>query len=189
MKGTPIEVDRGVLVDERLETSVPGVYAAGDVAQVYDPLTGHSQLDVLWPVAVEQGRVAGANMSGVPAVYEHGVPFNVTRLAGLVVALIGAIGGRDPSDADLVTISRGDSEVWRGMPDTIAVHDRHEVNRQRLVIQGSRLVGAVLIGNQDAFATAYRLIRDRVDIGPYLSALRSPRVDIAQVLQRIETET
>ena len=119
--GTEIETDRGILVNERLETSVPGVYAAGDVAQVHDPLTGRAQLDVLWPVAVTQGRVAGANMAGVPTTYDRGVPFNVTRLAGLLVTLIGAVGTRGEADADLLTISRGDSEVWRGVPNAIVV--------------------------------------------------------------------
>ena len=47
--GAGIQTDRGILVNDRLETTVPGIYAAGDVAQVRDPLTGRAQLDVLWP--------------------------------------------------------------------------------------------------------------------------------------------
>ena len=70
VEGTGIRTDRGILVDEYLETSVPHVYAAGDVAQALDPLTGKRQLDVLWPVAVAQGRVAGANMAGADQVYD-----------------------------------------------------------------------------------------------------------------------
>ena len=184
--GTGIETDRGILVNERLETSVPGVYAAGDVAQVHDPLTGRAQLDVLWPVAVAQGRVAGANMAGVPTTYDRGVPSNVTRLAGLLVTLIGAVGTRGQADADLLTISRGDSEVWRGVPNVIVVHDQHEVNRQRLVIQGDHLIGAVLIGDQAFSRTIQRLIQGRVNIAPYLPALRAPHANLALVLQQIQ---
>jgi NAD(P)H-nitrite reductase large subunit len=186
--GTSIQVDRGVLVNERLETSVPGIYAAGDVAQVCDPLTGRAQLDVLWPVAVAQGRVAGANMAGGQATYDRGVPLNVTRLAGLLVMLIGAVGTRGEPDPDLLTISRGDSEVWRGIPNVIVVHDQHEVNRQRLVIKNNCLVGAIIIGDQSLSGTIYRLIRDRVDVRPYLAALQAPHVDLVQVLQRIQGE-
>ncbi len=180
---TPIRTDRGILVNERLETSVPGVYAAGDVAQVVDPLTGQAQLDVLWPVAVAQGRAAGANMAGVPTVYRKGVPLNVTRLAGLVVTLIGAVGRRREPDGDLVTIARGDSEVWRGIPDVLVVHDEHEINRQRLVIKDNRLVGAVIVGDQTLSPLVQRLIAEQVDIGPILPALQSPHVPIAEVLR------
>jgi NADPH-dependent 2,4-dienoyl-CoA reductase/sulfur reductase-like enzyme len=180
-----VQTDRGILVNERLETSVPGIYAAGDAAQVCDPLTGRAQLDVLWPVAVAQGRVAGANMVGVPATYIRDVPLNVTRLAGLVVTLIGAVGRRGEPDPDLRTISRGDSEVWRGIPNVVVVHDQHEVNRQRLVIKDQRLVGAIIIGDQSFRDTIYHLIRDEVDVAPYLPALQSPHADLAKALEQI----
>jgi NAD(P)H-nitrite reductase large subunit len=182
--GTGIETERGILVNERLETRVPGIYAAGDVAQVCDPVTGRAQLDVLWPVAVAQGRVAGANMAGVPTRYERGVPLNATRLAGLLVTLIGAVSARRESDADLLTISRGDSEVWRGIPNVIVVHDQHEVNRQRLVLQENRLVGAIIIGDQTLSPIIGQLVRDRVDIGSYLPALQAPHANLAKVLQQ-----
>jgi len=183
--GTGIESDRGVLVDERLETSVPGVYAAGDVAQVCDPITGRAQLDVLWPVAVAQGRVAGANMAGVPTRYERGVPMNTTRLAGLLVTLIGAVSSRGEPDEDLLTISRGDSEVWRGIPNVIVVHDQHEVNRQRLVLQENRLVGAILIGDQSLSPIVRQLVRERVDIGSFIPALQAPHAHLSGILKQL----
>jgi NADPH-dependent 2,4-dienoyl-CoA reductase/sulfur reductase-like enzyme len=149
-------------------------------------LTGRTQLDVLWPVAVAQGRVAGANMAGVPTTYDRGVPLNVTRLAGLLVTLIGAVGTRRQADADLLTISRGDSEVWRGVPNVIVVHDQHEVNRQRLVIREDHLIGAVLIGDQTFSRTIHQLVQARVNIAPYLPALLQPHANLASVLQQIQ---
>jgi NAD(P)H-nitrite reductase large subunit len=187
--GTGIETDRGILVDEHMETSIPGIYAAGDVAQAYDSLTGRAQLDVLWSVAIAQGRLAGANMAGQATTYERGIPFNVTRLTGLVVSLIGAVGTRDEPDADLVSISRGDSEVWRGISNTITVHEEHDTNNQRLIISDNRLVGAILIGDQSSFFTAYRLIQERVDISAYLPALRSPHTDLLHVLAQASEAT
>jgi len=185
--GSAIETDRGILVNERLESAQPGVYAAGDVAQVYDSLTGRAQLDVLWPTAVAQGRVAGSNMAGMPTIYQRRVQHNVTRLAGMLVAIMGTVGSRSAPDPDLITLSRGDSEVWRGIPDVIVVHDRHEINRQRLVIKGNHLVGAVIIGDQSFSSMVYRLIQDQTDIGPYLPALRSPRVDLGGILRQIQS--
>lgn len=184
--GAGIQTDRGILVNDRLETTVPGIYAAGDVAQVRDPLTGRAQLDVLWPVAVAQGRVAGTNMAGVPMTYARGVPLNVTRLAGLLVTLIGAVGARGQADADLLTISRGDSEVWRGIPNVVVVHDQHKVSRWRLTLQGNRLVGAILIGDQSLSSLIHRLIQEHVDMAPYLPSLQAPDANLAQVLQHIQ---
>ncbi|MDD2923101.1 MAG: FAD-dependent oxidoreductase, partial [Anaerolineales bacterium] len=59
-----MKLDRGILANEHLETSIPDIFAAGDVAQVCDPLTGHAALDSLWNPAREQGYVAGLNMAG-----------------------------------------------------------------------------------------------------------------------------
>ena len=59
-----LTTDRGVLVNEYLETSAADVYAAGDVAQVRDPSTGGTWSEALWPTARMQGQVAGANMAG-----------------------------------------------------------------------------------------------------------------------------
>jgi NAD(P)H-nitrite reductase large subunit len=66
------------------------------------------------------------------------------------------------------------------------VHDQHEVNRQRLTLQGDRLVGAIVIGDQSLSSLIYQLIQDRVDVGPYLSALQAPDANLAQVLQQIQ---
>ena len=105
-----IAVDRGILVDEYLETSIPGIFAAGDVAQVYDPVTGVSLLDSLWASALAQGRDAGVNMAGVRAPHRKRAPMNVTRIAGITTTIIGAVGTAD--DPDLLTITRGQSERW-----------------------------------------------------------------------------
>jgi nitrite reductase (NADH) large subunit len=187
INGTNIQTDRGILVNECMESNVPGIFAAGDVAQVFDPLTGKSQLDVLWPVAVAQGRVAGANMAGVATTYRRAVPLNVTRLAGMVVTLVGSVGNRRDSDGDLVTISRGDSEVWRGIPNVIVVYDHHEINRQRLIIKENRLVGAIIVGDQTLSPLVEHLIQQRVDIGAIVPALKTAGANLVDILHRLPT--
>ncbi len=111
-----IEVDRGIQVNEYMETSAPDVYAAGDVAQVYDPLTGKSVLDSLWSPARQQGHTAGTNMSGGCIPYIKIIPFNVTRLANLTTTIIGTVGQGDDPDLTGIGIARGDSETWRQLP-------------------------------------------------------------------------
>src|SRR3990170_2556271 len=67
--GSGIEVARGVLVNERQETSAPDVYAAGDCAEGFDFLSGERAVHAIWPTAIDQGRVAGANMAGDSRTY------------------------------------------------------------------------------------------------------------------------
>ncbi|RPJ42520.1 MAG: NAD(P)/FAD-dependent oxidoreductase, partial [Chloroflexi bacterium] len=109
-----LRCERGILVNEHLQTSDPDIYAAGDAAQVFDPFSGQSVLDTLWTTAREQGRAAGANMAALNTPYLKEAPLNVTRLAGLTTTIIGTVGkGSDPS---LAGINRGDSETWRQLP-------------------------------------------------------------------------
>ena len=64
VQGIGLNLDRGILVDEHLQTNDPDIFAAGDVAQVFDPLSGRAVLDSLWNPARDQGQVAGMNMAG-----------------------------------------------------------------------------------------------------------------------------
>ena len=161
-----IEVDRGILVNEYMQTSAPDVFAAGDVAQVYDPLTGKSVLDSLWNPARQQGHTAGMNMSGGHIPYIKIIPFNVTRLANLTTTIIGTVGQGDDPDLTGIGIARGDSETWRQLPDAIAAQSEFEVNRIRLLVGKNTLLGAILMGDQSLSLALQQLITQRVDITP-----------------------
>lgn len=157
-----LATDRGILVNEYLETEVPNIYAAGDVAQVYDPLSGKSVIDSLWGPAREQGRTAGKNMAGSRRVYQKEIPFNVTRLAGVTTTIIGMIGqGTDP---DLVGIARGDSETWRQIPDAIAAQSNGDVNSLRIMVGERTLLGALVMGDQTLSQPIQQLILQQADI-------------------------
>jgi len=175
-----IPCERGILVDENLQTNAEDIFAAGDVAQVYDPFTGESVLDSLWGPAREQGHVAGLNMAGHRQAYRKPLPFNVTRLAGLTTTIIGAVGRGD--DLDLVGIARGDSEVWRQLPDAIAAQANFDVNRLRVMIGQRSLIGAMLIGDQTLSLALQHLITRQVDISPIRERLLQPNAPLADLL-------
>lgn len=176
-----LQCDRGILVDEYMRTSAPDVFAAGDVAQVYDPFTGKAVLDTLWPTARAQGWAAGLNMAGAQQPYLRRVPINVTRLAGITTTIIGTV-ARQREDADTLGIVRGDSETWRILPDAIAAQEGFEVNRIRLMIAENHIVGAVVMGNQLLSQPIYRLIAEKADIGPIRDRLLQPGAPIADIL-------
>ena len=78
-----VEVDRGILIDERMETSAPGVYAAGDCAQGTNLESGERQIIGLWANANRQGAAAGANMAGGEARFEGNILHNITHFMGM----------------------------------------------------------------------------------------------------------
>lgn len=175
-----LAVDRGILVNEYLQTNIPDIYAAGDVAQVYDPVIGRSVLDSLWGPARQQGYAAGLNMAGEKAAYTKAVSFNVTRLAGLTTTIIGTVGhGRDN---DLVGIARGDSETWRQLPEAIVAQAGFEVNRLRLLVGGKTLLGAIVMGDQKLSLPLQKIVSDGIDISSIRERLLSPDARIADVI-------
>jgi len=183
-----LSTHRGIIVDDHLRTSAPDVFAAGDVAQVFDAQSGQHLLDSLWTPAIQQGRAAGANMAGGDVIYEKKFPFNVTRLAGLVTTIIGRVGkgetagGRPKGDADVAGIMRGDSELWRFSPEAVAAQSYAGDNRLRLYLKDNVMVGAVVMGDQTLSRPIQVLIQEQVDLGELRAALLSDNADLARLL-------
>ncbi len=175
-----LQTERGILANERLQTSDPHIYAAGDVAQVLDPMSGRAILDSLWYPARQQGRVAGLNMAGKESVYRKSAPFNVTRLAGLTTTIIGMVGSG--KDADLVGIARGDSETWRQLPNAIAAQSGFDTNRLRLMIGEKRIRGAIVMGDQTLSTPLQKLIEADADISTIRAQLLAPKAPIADII-------
>lgn len=70
LKDTPISLNKGVITNEYLETSVPGIWAAGDLAEFYDPIFGKYHTLGNWSNASSQGRTVGINMSGSRNIFD-----------------------------------------------------------------------------------------------------------------------
>lgn len=197
VRDLPIDQDRGVLVNEAMQSSIPTLFAAGDVAQVYDRWTDAYHLDVLWPSAINEGRAAGFNMvdvahgsAGFPRYrYEKGSPFNAALLFGLHLTVIGRVGdsaarGEAVDAAEISYMSRGSSRVWTA-PFTSqyrSAWDRNGADSLRIVSAGGRIVGALVLGNQELADPLRQLIEHSVDISAHETALlagdnsRLPRV-------------
>jgi NAD(P)H-nitrite reductase large subunit len=175
-QATGIATDRGILVDEYFRTSKPDIFAAGDVAQVYDPRTGEHQLNSLWSSAIEQGRAAGVNLAGQAKPHERGVPFNVTCVGGVVTTIIGSVGQEGGGDQDLISIVRGDSETWRAQPEGLTVQSGASPHRLRILLGDQHIIGAVVMGDQRYSRMLQALIRGAYDIRPVRQdLLRAPQ--------------
>jgi phenylglyoxylate dehydrogenase epsilon subunit len=124
LAGAGLATARGVLVDRRMATSLPDVFAAGDVAEGL-AADGTPGLNPVLPTAAGQGRVAGANMAGRSDEHEGWLPANVFNFFGRVAMSVGA------------------TEVGPGVTDFARAEG---AARGRLLFAGARLVGASFVG-------------------------------------------
>jgi NADPH-dependent 2,4-dienoyl-CoA reductase/sulfur reductase-like enzyme len=90
-----VAVERGILVDGTMKTSMPGLYAAGDVAQGKNLLSGGSEMIGLWNNARYQGRTAGRNMAGKNEFFRGNIPHNITHFMGMDFVGIGNVNDHD----------------------------------------------------------------------------------------------
>ncbi|MEI7742361.1 MAG: FAD-dependent oxidoreductase [Chloroflexota bacterium] len=164
-KAAGLPTGRGIWTDDRLQTADQDIFAAGDVAEILDPVTGRRQIDSLWSIAIEHGRVAGENLAGGNRSYERPAPFNVTKLGGVTTTLIGSVGGGG-REGDLVTLARGDSSAWREQLGAFAAASDSGFNHLRLVLTEDRIAGAVVMGDQTLSRALQHLVRERIDIRP-----------------------
>ena len=161
LEGSGIEIDRGILVDANLQSSVPGVYAAGDVAESTDCLSGKRQVNAIQPNAVEQGRIAALNMAGRPASFKGSFACNVLTTLGLLSSSFGQ---------------------WQGVPDgaSAEVLDQSRFRYLNLQFDGDRLAGANCVGFSEHIGALRGLIEGRLRLGAWKQRLLD---DPARIMQ------
>jgi nitrite reductase (NADH) large subunit len=160
-----IKVDAGILVDEHMQTSAPGVFAAGDVAESTDLARRMPWVNAIWPEAVAQGRIAGMNMAGHPAVYSGSLGRNVIRIFGLDVMSAGLVSPPEP-----------------GGFESLSVKDARAGTYRKLAFKGDRLVGMVLVNAIEQGGVLTALIRSATPIRAPREALLQPGFNFRQLL-------
>lgn len=152
LDGTGVEIDQGIVVDDRMRSTVPCIYAAGDVAQGRDFSTGEWVVHALQPTATEHGRAAGLNMTGADAPYRGSLSMNVLDTVGLLSYTFGLWQGREGGD-------------------TVDSLDAERFHYRRLCFDGDVLVGAICIGRLDHVGAIRGLIQTRHPLGAWKDRL------------------
>ena len=152
LEGSGVEVDAGVLVDERLRTNVEGIYAAGDVAQGPSFPTGAREVHAIQPTASEHGRIAARNMAGHDTPYRGSLSMNVLNTIGLVSSSFG---------------------VWMGLEggDRAVASDPARFRYLRLEFDEDRIVGALAIGLTQHVGVIRGLVQTQVPLGAWKDVL------------------
>ncbi|MHB8835039.1 MAG: NAD(P)/FAD-dependent oxidoreductase [Candidatus Methylomirabilia bacterium] len=147
LTGSGVTVDRAVVVDEGLRTTVAEVCAAGDVVQTLDQVSGKVVVSALWTNAVQMGRVAGITMTGGKGVYPDGLEvFNASEIEGLPLISVG----------EVLAESGGGREVHR---------QRRGPAYRKLVFADNVLTGAIFIGDVRHAGVYAALISSRRPLG------------------------
>ncbi|MGB0747862.1 MAG: NAD(P)/FAD-dependent oxidoreductase [Magnetospiraceae bacterium] len=152
LEGSGIRVDSGILIDDRMQTNIPDIYAAGDCAQGLDFTTGEHEVHAIQPTATEHGRVAAQNMAGVDTVYQGSLQMNVLDTAGLISGSFGH---------------------WHGTEDTSEVLDEENYKFLRLIFEGNHLVGAVSLGRTDHLGAIRGLIQSGAPLDEWKDVLKA----------------
>ena len=151
LEGSGIKMRDGILVDPRMRTNVENIYAAGDVAESPDFFAGNPGLNPILPSAVDQGTVAGSNMSGEEADYEGWLSMNILSFFGHRALSIGMLDGNECQ--------------------ILKVSDAQKKQYKKLAYKDDRLVGATFI-DVDLFPGVIQyLIRKGVNVGQHAELL------------------
>ncbi len=149
LKGTKIKTNRGIIVNEHLETNIKDIYAAGDVAESKDIVYGDMRMHALWPVAVEQGKIAGANMAGIPLIYPGDVSRNILTAFGMTI-FTGGMGKEDKFD----------------------IYRKYENGEYRkIILKDGKLKGFIFIGEVNNPGVYIHIMKNEIEVERLKSSL------------------
>ena len=160
-----IQLDLGILVNRQLQTSAPDIYAAGDVAELFDVARNTRWVNAIWPEAVSQGRIAGMNMAGRKVGYKGSLSRNVIRIFGLDVMTAGVVNA--PHD---------------GQYEIIAGEDRYRQAYRKLVFLDDRLVGMTLVNAIEQGGILVALMQTEMPVKIPKEKMLSPSFNYSQLL-------
>lgn len=149
VRNTSISINRGILVDNTMKTSVEDVYAAGDVAEGYDMLVESNRVVPIWPNAYMQGEIAGLNMIGINKSFKGIFPMN-------------SIGYKNTN-----MITAGITNPQQEEFEIISKIDHNRKYYKKFVVKENRLVGFILINDIDRAGLFTGFIKNETDITPF----------------------
>lgn len=138
LEGSGVQHNWGVVVDQRLRTNLPAIYAAGDIAEAADRITGEPLVHAIFPNAIEQGRVVGLNLAGMDVRYEGADRMNSLKHLDVPIMAVG--------------LKEGDE----------VLQSRHDGSLRTLYLKEDRIVGFQLVGDLHP-AGVYRTLMNRKD--------------------------
>jgi len=171
-KGTPLKVEKGIVVNERMETNIPDVFAAGDVVETYDKILKCYRTIPIWPNAYLQGKVAGYQMSGEEKYrYDGGFMMNSIQVAHIPTISVGLT--NPPSEDGFQVMKKFDrgSGIYR-----------------KIILKDDLIVGAILAGQIDRAGIMTGLLRDMVNVKGFKKELLNDQFGFVSLPKSLRKE-
>jgi NAD(P)H-nitrite reductase large subunit len=173
--GTPVKTNRGIVVDNYMQTNVPDVYASGDVAEAYDFILNQNRLLPLWPLAVLEGKVAGYNMAGKKTDYTGGTNMSSLKYFGIPIASIGLANPKEDPALEI-----------------LAMQDMAKGVYKKLVLRENVIVGMTFLGDIERAGIFFYLMKNKVNVAAFKQALLAEDFSLAalprQLLKKMKVE-
>jgi NADPH-dependent 2,4-dienoyl-CoA reductase/sulfur reductase-like enzyme len=165
----------GIKTDNRMRTSAPDVFAAGDVCETFDIARNTQYVNAIWPMAVEGGRIAGLNMAGRKAMFPGSVRMNsIGNFVGFPAMSVGVTHPEECTYAD--------EECYFE-----EIKNRTKNTYKKIILKNGCIVGGIFVGQTQKSGIITTLMRKQVDVSQYVPALMSKNLnfmDILPVLRR-----
>ncbi len=168
-KDAGIKTNWGIVVDEFLRTSSKDIFAAGDVAESFDIALEENSINAIWPVACEQGRIAGLNMLGENIPYDGTLAMNSIEFFGLPVISIG--------------ITKPKKDIYK----EIIKKDLSKDIYKKVVLRDNVAVGAVFVNSVDTIGIIGTLIKNKVDITSLKDDLLGDCFDYGKIVNLVKS--
>jgi NAD(P)H-nitrite reductase large subunit len=156
VRGTKIETNRGIKIDRFMRTSVPDVYACGDVAEVYDFILSENHVLPQWPTAYSSGKIAGYNMAGISTQYPGGTVMSAMKYFDVPVVAMGTTNPKDGDEHQILTSSDPEASSYR-----------------KIVLKNGKIKGLILIGDIEKAGIFFHLMSESVNVEDFKEQLLS----------------
>ena len=153
-----------------MQTSKPDIYAAGDVCETYDIARNTQFINAIWPMAVEQGRIAGLNMTGRQKVY--GGSFRMNSIGNFIGFPAMSIGVLHQGECSYVEEDCYFQEI----------KTRSENTYKKIILKNGCIVGAIFVGQTQKCGVMSVLLRKQVDVSEYVDVLMSRHLNFMALL-------
>ncbi|MDD4873456.1 MAG: FAD-dependent oxidoreductase [Dehalococcoidales bacterium] len=165
VQNSEIKINRGIVVNMHMETSIPNVYACGDAAEAYDFIYRENRLTPIWPNAYLGGRIAGLNMSGKTAEYPGGTALNAIKYFGVYIVSAGMAASPDSTYEEVV--ANGESSY------------------KKLILKEGFITGMVFSGDVDRAGIIYNLMKDRLYVNSFKNDLVTENFGLLSLPEKI----
>jgi NAD(P)H-nitrite reductase large subunit len=145
--GTAVKINRGIVVDNYMQTSVPDVYASGDVAETFDYILNQHRLLPLWPLAVLEGKTAGYNMTGKQIAYEGGTNMSSLKYFGVPIVSIGLANPKEDPALEILVKYDADKGTYK-----------------KLVLKDNVILGLTMVNSIERSGIIFNLLKKHINV-------------------------